>query len=351
MNITVIGDLHFGVKENYTKYVDYQIETYREIIKEIKSKNIKQVVFLGDIFDNRKMISIPILDIILKELVDSELQYTFIVGNHDVYYKNTNKLNSLRVIFDKYDIESKLSFNKQIIEIIDQEPKELTIDGTLCLFVPWMTSDNYYQCVDAINSSTAKYCFGHFDIDGALMTKGIICKSELKPKIFKKFKNVFSGHFHLKSTIGNIIYVGSAFQLNWNDYNDCKRWIHIKDDSVQQITIDKYMFVKLIINDEFDFLRDINLSLYQDKFLKVILNRKLTNKEEKILISILENSIKHEIIDNTIIMDEEVDIIEDTDFGEIVKECISTYQGISNEIKEGAEKLIIKKYESIQRGE
>lgn len=341
MHIAVIGDLHFGLKEGYPDFINYQIETYKDTIKEIKERGIREVIIVGDIVDNRKSISYPTLKLIWDNLIDPDLNYTIIAGNHDVYYKNTNKLNSIRALFG----------NLSNVTIIDEKPEEITIDGTLCLFIPWITEDNHDVCIKTIKNSTAKYSFAHFDIDGALMTKGITCKSKLKPKMFNHFEQTFSGHFHLKSKIGKITYIGSLFQLDWGDYGDKKRWIEISDQTISSVNTGKDIFAKLVVDKEYDF-KDIDKEYYKKKFLKIIINRKLTNKEEKVLIDIIEGSIKHEIIDNTLIMDDtDIETVEDADFLDILKETIEAQENIYEDIKSGAETLIAKKYEKIQRGE
>ena len=42
----------------------------------------------------------------------------------------------------------------------------------------------------------------------------------MDPSIYKDFKQVFSGHYHHKSSRGNITYLGNPYQMFWNDYKD-----------------------------------------------------------------------------------------------------------------------------------
>jgi len=330
----IIGDLHFGKKEDHDIFVKYQIQSYLKVIESIKKQGIKTIILAGDICDNRKYITYTTLQIIKKHIIDPELNYIIVVGNHDAYYKNTNKLNAPKELFGEFEN----------VTIIDNEPKEIIIDKDKCLFVPWMNKENSEICMKSIKTSNAKYCFGHFDINGAQMTKGILCGSSLRSDYFKKFERVFSGHFHLTQEIGNIIYIGSMCQLDWNDYGDKKRIIIIdRNDLISQSLVDE-IFVKININNEYKFE---NLDQYKDKFLRIYINRKLKKIDETKLIEIIENSVKHEIIDNTIILDEAITIEEDEEFVEIVKECIESYEGEEESVKKESYELIIGEYNNI----
>ena len=53
--------------------------------------------------------------------------------------------------------------------------------------------------------------------------------------MFKKFKRVFSGHYHMKSKKDNVTYLGNPYQLYWNDYG-CKRGFHVFDTDTLKTT-------------------------------------------------------------------------------------------------------------------
>jgi len=336
-SFAVIGDLHFGHKEDHDAFVKYQVHSYLKVIDDIKSKGIKTVIILGDSTNNRKSITWTTMELVKDNLIDPDLHYIIIVGNHDAYYKNTNKLSSIRQLFKDHEN----------VDIIDTDAIEMTVDSNKCLFVPWMTDDNIDTCMSKIEASDATYCFGHFPINGALMTKGIVCGGTLKSKMFKKFKKVISGHFHLKQKIGsNIIYIGSMCQLDWNDYGDSKVYLTIgKNVKSHQIVDD--IFVKISIDKDFKF---DDLAQYKDKFLKIYVNRKMKGVEESALIEIIENCIKHEIIDNTIILDEALVDVKDQDFDKMVSEYLDTVDS-PKKIKKKCYEIIINEYDTIQAGE
>ena len=41
--------------------------------------------------------------------------------------------------------------------------------------MPWINSDNYTECMDAINNSSAQIMMGHLEINGFEMHRGQIC--------------------------------------------------------------------------------------------------------------------------------------------------------------------------------
>ena len=63
-------------------------------------------------------------------------------------------------------------------------------------------------------------------INGFEMHRGAYCNSGMENEIFKKFDTVLSGHFHHKSDNGNVYYLGTPYELTWQDYAD-KKGFHI----------------------------------------------------------------------------------------------------------------------------
>lgn len=76
---------------------------------------------------------------------------------------------------------------------------------------------------------------GHFEIEGAIMQPGMTCPHGLDHTYLKRFDKVLSGHFHHKSEVKNIRYLGSQMQFTWSDYGD-QKYFHIFDTQDQSIT-------------------------------------------------------------------------------------------------------------------
>ena len=64
---------------------------------------------------------------------------------------------------------------------------------------------------------------------------GHVMENGMDKSLFKKFKRVFSGHYHMKSKKDNVTYLGNPYQLYWNDYG-CKRGFHVFDTETLRTT-------------------------------------------------------------------------------------------------------------------
>jgi hypothetical protein len=136
-----------------------------------------------------------------------------IPGNHDIYYRNTNKISAVSIL----DTSDNIRIIEQP-EIVDK-----------FIFIPWINKENYDETITFLSNIINKEEYtvqGHFEINGMAMYKGSFCTSGLDKNIFKGFKKVYSGHFHEPSTSGNIEYLGSTSYITWQDY-DCDRGFHI----------------------------------------------------------------------------------------------------------------------------
>jgi len=192
---------------------------------------------------------------------------TVIVGNHDVLYRNTNEANSPENIFRGYDNITVLT-----------SPQEVGPDGQTILLVPWINKQNQAEFFDIMAKTKSKYCFGHYEIKGFEMHKGQVADSGLSSSVFDRFHTVLSGHFHTRSTIGNITYLGSPFELTWSDYND-PRGFHVFETETGQLDYfrnPESMFFRV----EYDTVDSSkNWTPYKpvsvkDKFLKIIVKNK-----------------------------------------------------------------------------
>ncbi len=191
---------------------------------------------------------------------------TALIGNHDIYYKNTLRINSPEELLGGYDID-----------VID-EPTTRSYDGTDILFLPWICDENYDRTLRSITESTAPVCMGHLELNGFEAHPGHVMQTGTDISMFKKFTKVFSGHYHTKSNMGNCYYLGNPYQLYWNDYGQ-KRGFHVFDTETLRTTFYrnpfdtfhklyynggavlpseeeiKGTFVKLIVEDKGDYAK------------------------------------------------------------------------------------------------
>ena len=85
----------------YEKFYD---ETF---FPAIDAAGINTLLILGDTFDRRKYINFYSLQrakkMFFEKLADRGIKVHMLVGNHDTYYKNTNDVNSPRLVLEEYD--------------------------------------------------------------------------------------------------------------------------------------------------------------------------------------------------------------------------------------------------------
>jgi DNA repair exonuclease SbcCD nuclease subunit len=312
----------------------------------IKREAIQSVVHLGDLVDRRKYINIRTASRLRKDflhrLSDWELDVHFIAGNHDTYFKNTNTVNALReLVIDKYDFK-----------VYDQLPFEWDFDGTKIIMLPWICDDNREASLHAIRNTPAQIVMGHLELQGFEMFRGSIVSHGDDPSLFDRFDTVMSGHYHHRSSRGNIHYLGSHAEFTWSDYND-PRGFHIFDTETRNLTFieNPYrMFKKVWYNDaDATFLNsDIDYSQYKNCMLKVIIQEK-TNMFwfDKFIENIeSENPLDIQIVEDhlNLNLEEDSDIVNEAESTiDIFKKYISGFDEKTVN-KEKLEKKIVELY-------
>ena len=271
MKILLITDQHFGVRNDNLHFVEHYRKFYSKIvIPFIKASGIREIINLGDTFDKRRSINYMSLEAAKEMWFDpiKELgcNMTALIGNHDIYYKNTLRINSPEELLGGYNID-----------VID-EPTTRNYDGTDILLLPWICDENYDRTLRSITESTAPVCMGHLELNGFEAHPGHVMQTGTDISMFKKFTKVFSGHYHTKSNMGNCYYLGNPYQLYWNDYGQ-KRGFHVFDTETLRTTFYrnpfdtfhklyynsgavlpseeevKGTFVKLIVEDKGDYAK------------------------------------------------------------------------------------------------
>jgi DNA repair exonuclease SbcCD nuclease subunit len=203
-----------------------------------------------------------------KRLWDMKIDTHIIIGNHDTYYKNTNKVNSVTELFTTFDGKHE--------PWIYTGPKEVELGGCRMLFLPWICDDNYDDSIYAIDNSTAEICFGHLEIKGFEMMRGHYNDQGLEPNQFKRFEKVFSGHFHKKSDDGHVYYLGSQYEMTWSDYKDPKGF-HIFDTETRELErIENPLRIhkKIYYNDKDQDYYKRDISEYDKSFVKLFVSNK-----------------------------------------------------------------------------
>jgi DNA repair exonuclease SbcCD nuclease subunit len=313
MKIALLNDTHFGARNDSPAFLEYFMRFYNEqFFPYLEKNNIKTLIHLGDVTDRRKFINFKTAHAFrqkfMKRLWEMKVDTHIIVGNHDTYFKNTNEVNSVSELCTTYD-----GVNEPWIYT---NPKEVELGGCRMLFLPWICDDNYEESIYAIDNSTSEICMGHLEIKGFEMQKGIVNEQGLEKSQFKRFEKVISGHFHKKSDDGHIYYLGAQYEQTWSDYKDPKGF-HIFDTEtreLERISNPLRIHKKFIYNDKDNDYSNVDLSEFNNTFVKVF----VTNKTDDIMFNKLLDGLHNKINAH------EVMVIEDlnTDLGASVREDI-----------------------------
>jgi len=355
MKIALINDIHYGVKADALYMLDYQEKFFNEVFfPALKAQNVKTVLIGGDVFDRRKYINFRTLKRAKQMLFDTlhkeKINVHIIPGNHDCLDKNTNDVNSIELLLSDYDN----------IEYIDK-PKTLTFLDKSIDMIPWINSENYKDTLKWIQNSKSEILYGHLELAGFDMLVGIPNEHGMSPKLFKKYKRVWSGHFHHMSQKGNILYTGAPMEFTYSDYND-PRGFHIYDcasDSLEFIRNPHTLHEKIFYNDEDEKMqkhyRKLDLSVYSDKIVKLYC---VSKTKPALFDYLVDNLYKQPNIKLTILEDysafhgEYVDIeeIKDKSTKELIDSYIEAVETEKNkkELKTIMNKLYIEALHSIE---
>lgn len=318
--ILLITDQHFGVRNDSQAYIDKYRSFYQDtVLPYIDKHKIKNVIALGDTFDRRKSINFNSLDAAkamwFDPLKERGVQMHMLVGNHDIYYKNTLRVNSPELLLRDYDN----------ITVVD-DPTELSFGGLRLLLLPWICDDNRSRSTDAISSTDASVCLGHLELNNFEPIPGYTMEHGDDPKMFSKFDLVCSGHYHHRSTKDNIVYLGNPYQLYWNDFG-CDRGFHVLNTDTTKLTFVKnpnVMFHKIYYRD--DETAKINFDELKGSYVKLIVEK----KEDRVLFDqtlrdiVDANPSDLKIVEDNYIVLEDVDeSIETEDTLSILNKCVA----------------------------
>lgn len=278
---------------------------------------------LGDAFDRRKYINFQSLSRCKKyfygPIVTHDLVLHQIVGNHDTYFKNTNDVNSADLLLGEY---------RDNVFVYDK-PTEVYLGNTnekpgiKIVAMPWICADNFDDAMNLIDTSTASVLMGHLELSGFEMHRGAVHNGGMTSELFSKFDVVMSGHFHHKSSRGNIHYLGCPYEMTWSDYDDQKGF-HVFDTETTELTFvpnPLALFHKVQYNDikwkDADELNGYDFSKLTDTFVKVI----VTNKNNPYWFDLFMNKIEKanpahiQIVDDNLNLDmvDDEDILENLD--------------------------------------
>lgn len=307
MKTAIITDIHFCIRNGSPYYAErYRLFFENIFFPYIDKHNIKTILCLGDTFEDRKNLNILGLkaarEMFFDEALKRDIKIISILGNHDVFFRNTNETNSMDIIESSYK-------NVYIVN----EYEEFKFGNKIFGMMSWVNNENLDRNLERIKStSNADFLLMHAEIVGFEMTKGNVADKGFEQSLFGRFELVLSGHFHIKNKIGHIYYIGNPFQTNWDDYNS-DRGFHVYDHDTNTFEFIKntYENFDVIIYDDAVNISTFNFDKYKGQKIKVLVNNVAGLKQASYL-TFLEN-LNTKVFEYTVVeINDESALIEDS---------------------------------------
>lgn len=272
MRELVIGDLHFGIKNNSLTWLEQQLNFItNQVFPILENENIDRCIFLGDLTDIRYSINQQVgieLKKLFRTMLNNYPNITFIIcaGNHDYYspLEEFASYNSYELIFG----EEFLLVHKNLI-IVNQDPY-ITEDGAL--FLPWYWTENDNH-IDEI--------LYNYDFNDEV--KEIFCHTDLSQwpgARIAAFKGtpIYSGHIHFcyEDTMANLFNLGSACAFTFNDVN-MDKYVYILEDykivkKIKNVTTPSF---KRLYNEEIFNVTD---DMFNNSYVQLCISSNNINK-------------------------------------------------------------------------
>lgn len=212
-NIIIIGDTHFGARNNSMAWLKHQRDGFMEIIKyveeSVKTYDETIVIHVGDLFDSRSSIN-PLVyksvEALMRRMsrvmVDAKNKaHMYIIGgNHDYYYQWESENNySATLMLPKFCR----------IEYVNTQPAEYA--GIV--MIPWFTFHNQSQLTDIMKDKNPdrNMIFTHTD------------PYHMDPAIRNLIKGypLVTGHIHqpMMDWEDFILVTGASYPIDFTDTN------------------------------------------------------------------------------------------------------------------------------------
>jgi len=352
--IFLIGDTHIGLGYPNTtdKWHKIHIEYFRDFLIPLLRREVREgdiVVHLGDLFDNRNIIPINLLNygMDIVEEISKIAPLHIIIGNHDLYSKSASEINSIRPF--KYIPNVK----------IYDSPKVLKFNNLDILMMPYIEK-RLDQIKVIEENKNCDYLFCHSDLNGCKMhlsSAGHRNNDKIDIENFKSFKKVRSGHIHLVQSNNAFTFVGSIFQMDRNDTGDQKGIfvIDTEDDSEEFFpnkvspVFRKFRVITEEDIDKLDEIKDtkdyIDLAISNNLLIN---NRKLRRKLEMMLEKgnfasveyiddiVQKNEDGEDVVSEAVEIDEEsMDISIKLEYETYIREYIERQKYENSDFKDG----------------
>jgi hypothetical protein len=205
-------DVHFGLKGGSRTHNQDCEDFVTWFCEEAKKESCETAIFLGDWHHNRSATDVSTMNYTVSNLEKLSANFEtvyFILGNHDLFYKDKREINSVE-------------FMRLFPNVVPIKDPFTSGDVTI---LPWLIGDEWRE----VSKIKSRYVFGHLELPSFYMNAMVQMPDhgQLQSGHFVNQEYVFSGHFHKRQTGRNITYMGNAFPHNYADAGDDERGMMI----------------------------------------------------------------------------------------------------------------------------
>jgi len=284
------SDWHFGIRSNNLEWFEIAKDYFENFFLPWLDDNVKEGdVFycLGDVFDNRQTMNLMVASyaIDLFERIGQRLPVYIIVGNHDIYRKNSNDISSVDILRHIKNVT------------VYKEPEVHTFGKTKCLLMPWRRDKEHEK--ETLNSyKKIDYVFCHSEVRGLRVNPNpyVIHEGGNSVEIYEGYKGMYSGHIHYSQRNKNVTFVGNIFQMTRSDRNNSKGiWTLEPEKGVETFVENNHSpkFIKYSIESLFEKTIDELREEFKNNFIDIKVDRTtFSNYNVSLLLNLLEGSAR-----------------------------------------------------------
>ena len=230
----VFTDLHVGLSGNKETKLGICKDVVAQIAAGSRRHGVKNIIFCGDWFHSRTTLDVNSVNVALDlmESLAKTAKVYMVLGNHDLYLKDSVDVNSVNMFKSMDNVE------------IVGKTEIFGLNRFKCAFVPWLGK------LDGLEKDSLDFMFGHFEVSSKYLTEsyfeehraktrtGSATSAELDRQLWarrgsgelvgnfvdplKKTGTLFAGHIHqhreFLSKGKKFVFVGSPYQQNLGEY-------------------------------------------------------------------------------------------------------------------------------------
>ena len=201
------------------------------------------ILCLGDVTDRRKFLNYQTLSfakhMFFEPARERGITIHWTLGNHDLPFKHSLQLSSHEAFREYTNVK------------VYQSAAVVSFRDTPVLLVPWLCDENVTTDMNLIRSFEGAVVMGHFEFGGFEMYRGVPNAHGMSIDDFKHFKLVLSGHYHHRSSHGNIHYLGAPYEMVWSDCDDDRgfHWWTPETHDLEFVRNPYHLFYKFTYDD------------------------------------------------------------------------------------------------------